>query len=146
MVVVDCGARYQGYASDMTRTWAPPGLAAWQREIYEVVRQAQQAAIKILAPGRTGAEVDQAARSVIEAAGYGKYFGHALGHGVGLDVHEEPRLSPRSKSPLPPGAVVTVEPGVYLPGRGGVRLEQLVHLAEDGAKVLNRQKDLSLPA
>jgi Xaa-Pro aminopeptidase len=138
MVVIDCGARYKGYCSDITRTWAGGRLAPWQKEIYRVVRRAQIAAIKAMSPGKTGAEVDRAAREVIAAAGYGDYFGHGLGHGVGLAVHEAPRLSPRATGPLPEGAVVTVEPGIYLPGRGGVRLEQLVHVTGDGAKVLNR--------
>ena len=145
MVVVDCGARYQGYCSDMTRTWAGDNLKPWQIEIYEIVRQAQAKAIRRLAPGRTGAEIDRAAREVIEAAGYGKFFRHSLGHGVGLAIHEEPRLSFRNKQPLPLGAVVTIEPGIYIPGQGGVRLEQLVHLSEDGPKVLNRAKNLKLP-
>ena len=145
MVVVDCGARYQGYCSDITRTWAGDNLKPWQIEIYEIVRQAQAKAIRRLAPGRTGAEIDRAAREVIEAAGYGKFFRHSLGHGVGLAIHEEPRLSFRNKQPLPLGAVVTIEPGIYIPGQGGVRLEQLVHLSEDGPKVLNRAKNLKLP-
>ena len=140
MVVVDCGARYNGYASDITRTWAGPDLAPWQKEIYRIVREAQLAAIKVLAPGRTGLEVDKAARDVIERAGYGEYFGHGLGHGVGLAVHEAPRLSKRGLNRIPAGAVVTVEPGIYLPGKGGVRLEQLVHVSADGPKVLNRDK------
>jgi Xaa-Pro aminopeptidase len=144
MVVVDCGARYRGYASDMTRTWVGPKAKPWQREIYEIVRLAQKKALEVLAPGTPGREVDQAARDVIAQAGYGQYFGHALGHGVGLAVHEEPRLSPRALKPLPVGAVVTVEPGIYLPGRGGVRLEQLVHLTAAGPVVLNRRRDLSL--
>jgi Xaa-Pro aminopeptidase len=138
MVVVDCGARYQGYASDITRTWAGEKLAPWQKEIYRAVREAQLAAIEALAPGKTGVEVDNAARRVLREAGYEKYFGHGLGHGVGLAVHEAPRLSQRGVKPIPAGSVVTVEPGVYIPGKGGVRLEQLVHVSEEGARVLNR--------
>ncbi|MDR2456743.1 MAG: aminopeptidase P family protein [Deltaproteobacteria bacterium] len=140
LVVVDCGARYQGYASDITRTWAGEDMAPWQKEIYRVVRRAQLAAIAVMAPGMTGFEVDKVARNVIAQAGYGDYFGHGLGHGVGLAVHEAPRLSPKGHFPLPAGAVITVEPGIYIPGKGGVRLEQLVFLTEDGAQVLNQDE------
>ena len=137
MAVIDCGARYHGYASDITRTWAGRNLKHWQKKIYAVVRKAQVEAIKAMRPGVTGASIDMVARKIISDAGYGQYFGHGLGHGVGLAVHEEPRLSPKGVAPLPVGAVVTVEPGIYIPGMVGVRLEQLVHLTPNGARVLN---------
>jgi Xaa-Pro aminopeptidase len=138
MVVVDCGARWRGYASDITRTFCCGEPKPWQRRIYSVVREAQQLALAALGPGRTGAEIDAVARAHIEKAGFGRHFGHGLGHGVGLAVHEAPRLGRSGLTPLKPGAVVTVEPGIYLPGRGGVRLEQLALITESGAKVLNR--------
>ncbi len=137
-VIVDCGARYRGYCADITRTRILDPPKPWQKEIYAIVREAQNLAVAALAPGRTGREVDRAARDHIAARGYGDFFGHGLGHGVGLAIHEAPSLSPRNDRPLQPGEIVTVEPGVYLPGRGGVRLEQLVLVTEKGAEVLNR--------
>jgi Xaa-Pro aminopeptidase len=107
------------------------------------VRSAQQAGIDAVRAGATGAEVDAAARSVIEAAGLGEHFTHGLGHGVGLEIHEGPRLGRESDDALPAGAVVTVEPGVYLPGVGGVRIEDMVEVTVDGARSLPRSgKDL----
>jgi Xaa-Pro aminopeptidase len=137
-VVIDIGARYKGYCSDMTRTYMPERPAGWQKEIYTVVREAQLAAIGLLKAGVSGAEVDAAARGLIGSRGYGEYFGHGLGHGVGLMIHEDPRLSPRVDTPLPAGSLVTVEPGIYLPGKGGVRLEELVLVKENGCEILNR--------
>ena len=127
MVTIDWGATLDGYCSDCTRTFAVGEVGSREREVYGIVNDARAAGIAALAPGRTGREVDASAREVIDAAGYGEHFGHGLGHGVGLDVHEEPRLSPRgSTHPLEEGTVVTVEPGVYLPGSFGVRIEDLV--------------------
>jgi Xaa-Pro aminopeptidase len=140
LVVIDCGARYQGYASDITRTFIKGEPQPWQREIYRTVREAQLMAIEAMAPGALCLEVDKVARNHIAKAGYGDYFGHSLGHGVGLAVHELPALNTRNDSPLLPGSVVTVEPGVYLPGKGGVRLEQLVLVTENGVKVLNKDE------
>ena len=116
LVVFDMGAKLDGYCSDGTRTFATgePGRAG--REVYETVLAAQAAALEVLAAGAEGEAVDTAAREVIEAAGHGERFGHGLGHGVGLEVHEAPRLSQRSEDTLAPNEVVTVEPGVYLPG------------------------------
>jgi Xaa-Pro aminopeptidase len=140
MTVIDIGARYKGYCSDMTRTYMPARPLDWQKEIYRVVRDAQLKAIDFLKPGVTGREVDKRARNHIAAKGWGDCFSHSLGHGVGLLVHEEPRLSPHSEEKLPPGALVTVEPGIYIPGRGGVRLEQLCLITEDGCQVLNKER------
>lgn len=141
LVIVDCGARYKGYCADITRTMMIGQPKKWQREIYRVVRQAQLKAIESIRAGVTGRQVDQAARGHITASGYGDFFGHGLGHGVGLVVHEAPSLSPRYDQPLKAGQVVTVEPGIYLPGRGGVRLEELVLVTENGSRLLNHNRD-----
>jgi Xaa-Pro aminopeptidase len=137
LVVFDMGAQLQGYCSDGTRTFATgePGEAA--RAVYEVVREAQQAALAAIAAGAKGEGVDAVAREAIDAAGHGKRFGHGLGHGVGLEVHEAPRLSLRSDDVLAAGEVVTVEPGIYLPGEYGVRIEDLVVVTEDGHRNLS---------
>ncbi len=137
LVVFDMGARLGGYCSDGTRTYATGDPGEDGRAIYEVVRQAQQAGLEAIRAGVTGEDVDSAARKVIDEAGYGEHFGHALGHGVGLEVHEGPRLSQRSDDVLAPGEVVTVEPGVYLPGKLGVRIEDLVVVTEDGLNNLS---------
>jgi len=136
-VVLDFGAKYQGYCSDMTRTVLLGRPTTKHLEIYHLVQQAQLCGLQAVRPGQQGREADLAARKVIEEAGYGKYFGHGLGHGVGLEVHEGPRLSRLSQDILAPGQVVTVEPGVYLPGWGGVRIEDLVTVTEKGAKILS---------
>jgi Xaa-Pro aminopeptidase len=137
LVVIDWGAELDGYCSDCTRTVAAGEPSDEAREIYELVLSAQLAGLKDVRAGRPGREVDGVARQVIEAGGHGEEFGHGLGHGVGLEVHEAPRLSQRSDDTLAPGNIVTVEPGVYVPGRFGVRIEDLVHVTEDGGEVLN---------
>ncbi len=145
LVTIDIGAVLDGYCSDCTRTFAaggqPDGLG---REIYELVLEAQVAGLAAVSAGRTGPEVDGVARAVIEAAGHGEHFGHGLGHGVGIEVHEGPRLSKlASEDPLLENQVVTVEPGVYLPGRLGVRIEDLVVVGAGGPRVLSHfTKDL----
>jgi len=136
LVVLDFGARWEGYHSDMTRTFMLGPWKDWAREIYRVVLEAQEAALEVIRPGVEAKEVDAAARGIIQKAGYGDYFGHGLGHGVGLEVHEAPALAPTSRDVLEVGMVFTVEPGIYLPGRGGVRIEDLVYLGEDGLQVL----------
>ncbi len=132
LVVFDMGAKLGGYCSDGTRTFAvgDPGEAG--REVYEVVREAQQASLDSVKAGIGGEALDEVAREVIEAAGHGERFGHGLGHGVGLEVHEGPRVSRRSEDILAVGEVVTIEPGVYLPGELGVRIEDLVVVTADG--------------
>ncbi len=135
-VVVDAGCRIGGYCSDCTRTFLTGELPDDLAQAYDVVERAQETGLAAVRAGADSADVDGTARDVIEAAGLGGAFGHGLGHGVGLDVHEPPWLNAEWPSTLAPGNVVTVEPGVYLPGLGGVRIEDLVIVTEDGAEVL----------
>ncbi len=137
LVVFDMGARLDGYCSDGTRTFATGEPGDGAREVYEIVRAAQTAALEAIRAGVKGEAVDAVARKIIEDGGHGERFGHALGHGVGLEVHEEPRLAQRSDDVLEPGEVVTVEPGVYLPGELGVRIEDLVVVTADGIRNLS---------
>lgn len=135
-VTVDFGAVVGGYHSDCTRTVVTAPTSERHRQVYRVVLTAQQAVLSGLRAGMIGKEADALGRAVIEQAGFGEAFGHSLGHGVGLAVHEGPTLSPREEAVLPAGAVVTVEPGVYLPGWGGVRIEDLVVLTDEGVENL----------
>ncbi len=145
LVVFDMGARLDGYCSDGTRTVATGDPGERAREVYELVRRAQLAALDAVAAGVGGEAVDTAARQEIDAAGHGERFGHGLGHGVGLEVHEAPRLSQRSEDVLEAGEVVTIEPGVYIPGELGVRIEDLVVVEEGGCRNLSGlPKDLLL--
>ncbi|GAC57337.1 peptidase M24 family protein [Gordonia hirsuta DSM 44140 = NBRC 16056] len=136
LVKMDFGAVVQGYHSDMTRTVILGEAASWQREIYEVVAQAQAAGRAALVPGAALVEVDAAAREVIAAAGYGPQYVHGLGHGVGLQIHEAPGIGATATGTLRAGATVTVEPGIYLPGRGGVRIEDTLVVTDTGARSL----------
>jgi Xaa-Pro aminopeptidase len=137
-LLLDFGAQVDGYCADLTRTLVVGARAdERQRTIHDLVRSAQQRALEQLRPGMTGREGDALAREVIAARGFADAFGHSLGHGLGLEVHEAPRLAPTSDTPLPVHAVVTVEPGVYLPGWGGVRLEDDVYLGPDGPRCLS---------
>ncbi len=134
LITIDCGARYQGYHADMTRTVALGEPAGWQREIYDLVAAAQRAGVQAATDGAEVADVDAVARDMIKAAGHGDHFGHGLGHGVGLEVHEAPAIGPGRPGRLADRVPVTVEPGVYLPGKGGVRIEDtLVVRAGSGA-------------
>ena len=142
-VTMDFGCIYDGYCSDMTRPVAVGRADEEMRRVYETVLSAQRAGIEAARAGVTGAEVDAAARQVIADAGYGAYFGHGFGHGVGLFIHEAPTASPRGIETLPAGAVVTAEPGIYLPGRFGVRIEDMLYLTDTGCENLTRaEKDL----
>ncbi len=135
-VIVDAGCKVNGYCSDCTRTFSTGRLPGELEDAYAVVLEAQLAGLAAVQPGAIGTEVDRVARSVIEDAGLGERFGHGLGHGVGLEVHEAPWLNPELESTLAAGNVVTVEPGVYLSGLGGIRIEDLVIVGEDGPEVL----------
>ncbi len=137
-VTMDIGAKVDGYCSDMTRTVAIGEVSEEQKKVYETVLAAQETALRGLKPGITGEAADRFARDVIEKAGYGTAFGHSTGHGVGLEIHEFPRLSPRESAILCPGDVVTVEPGIYLPGRFGVRIEDMVVITQNGCENLTR--------
>jgi Xaa-Pro aminopeptidase len=137
LVVFDMGALLDGYCSDCTRTFATGELDEEAREVYELVREAQAAGLEAVKAGPSGKEVDAVPRELIAAAGHGERFGHGLGHGVGLEVHEAPRLAATSEDTLAEGNVVTVEPGVYLPGRFGVRIEDLVVLTAEGHRNLS---------
>jgi Xaa-Pro aminopeptidase len=143
LVKLDFGATYRGYHSDMTRTLVLGEPAGWQRELYELVAEAQRAGRAALAAGAEAVAVDRAARAVIEAAGRGDEFGHGLGHGVGLEIHEAPTVSPLGTGTLADLMTVTVEPGVYLEGRGGVRIEDTLVVRPGGPELLTTTtKDL----
>lgn len=137
-ITMDFGCVYQGYCSDMTRTVVLGKADEKQKEIYRVVLQAQKAALALIRAGLPGSRVDREAREIIEKSGYGDCFGHGLGHSVGLYIHEEPRLSPGDDTVLEPGMIETVEPGIYVPGFGGVRIEDMVAVTEEGCENLTR--------
>lgn len=136
LVLLDFGCTFEGYCSDLTRTAVLGAASDEQLELYALVLEAHNAGIAAVAPGTKGADVDRAARDIIDKAGYGERFGHGLGHGVGLDIHEAPRLHRISEDTLAPDDVVTVEPGVYIPDTGGIRIEDCVLVTESGAEVL----------
>jgi len=144
LLVIDCGAKVDGYHADMTRTFVVGADAEpWQREIHALVEQAQRAGIEAVRPGGSAASIDHAARSGIDEAGYGQHFVHGTGHGVGLQIHEAPMLSRTSSVTLPEGAVITVEPGIYLPGRGGVRIEDTVVVASPAQVLTTLERGLT---
>ncbi|MBQ0038649.1 MAG: aminopeptidase P family protein [Clostridiales bacterium] len=137
-ITMDFGCVYRGYCSDMTRTVAMGGVSEEMDRVYHTVLQAQLAGIAAARAGVTGREVDAAARRVIEEAGYGSCFGHSFGHGVGVEIHEQPNASPVNENALPCGAVISAEPGIYLPGKFGVRIEDVILLTEDGCRDITR--------
>jgi Xaa-Pro dipeptidase len=144
-VILDIFAPVRHYWCDMTRTVFYRSVTDEQKKVYEIVRAANLAGIKAVRPGVPLKEIDYAARKVIEDAGYGKYFTHRLGHGIGLDVHEPPDCSGASEAVAEPGMCFSIEPGIYLPGKWGVRIEDLVVVTENGAEVLNSySKDLQI--
>ena len=143
LVVFDMGAQLDGYCSDGTRTYATGDPGEEARAVYETVLEAQLASLDAVIAGTTGEDVDAVARKIIDDAGHAKHFGHGLGHGVGLEVHERPVISPRSDSVLEEGMVCTIEPGIYIPDWGGVRIEDTVLVTGSGCRVLTRvSKDL----
>ena len=145
LLLLDFGARYRGYVSDLTRVAVAGAPDARQREVHAVVAGANAAATAAVTAGMTGRDADAVARRYIAEAGFGEAFGHSLGHGIGLEVHEAPRLAKTAEDPLPAGAVVTIEPGIYLPGWGGIRVEDDVVLTPTGATVLTHApRDLLL--
>ncbi len=144
-IVIDMGARYRGYCSDLTRTVCIGAEDARFREIYAIVLEAQQTAIERVETGMTGVQAHALAAGAIARHGYGEQFGHGLGHGVGLEVHEDPYLGPASEDTLQDGMVFTIEPGIYLPGWGGVRIEDVVLLENGRARVLSHASKL-IPA
>lgn len=139
-VVVDIGAKVAGYTSDMTRTMCPGPMPEKLARVYDIVLGAQLAALEMIEAGMTGGDADKLARTFIEEAGYGDAFGHGLGHGVGLATHESPRLGPGSPDRLAEGMVFTIEPGVYLPGWGGVRIEDMAVIVNGKAKFISKAK------
>lgn len=139
-VVIDMGAKVDGYCSDITRTICVGEEDETFRRIYDIVLGSQLTAIATVTPGHTGGDADDLSRVVISEAGYGDNFGHSLGHGIGMAVHEFPRVGPKSDHPLSEGMVFTVEPGIYLSGWGGVRIEDMVILEGTGARVLSKAR------
>jgi Xaa-Pro aminopeptidase len=137
LVTIDWGARLDGYCSDCTRTYATGELDGEAAEVYETVRLAQERSLDEVRAGAEGKAVDAVSREIITDAGHGDHYGHGLGHGVGMEVHEQPRLAPTSEDTLVAGNIVTVEPGIYVPGRVGVRIEDLVVVTGDGRDVLS---------
>lgn len=136
LVTIDFGAVFYGYATDMTRTLALGQIDQRQREIYNLVLEGQQRAVYAVKPGMKASDLDAVARSIFDDAGYGNYFGHGLGHGIGLETHEQPVLNPQSKTVLEPGMAFTVEPGIYIKGWGGIRIEDMVCVTEGGGETL----------
>ena len=138
LITIDLGFVLDDYCSDITRTFKTSDKIPQKlEEIYNVVLKALQAVNKKVKPGMTGQEVDKIARDIITKAGYGNYFGHGLGHGLGLEIHEEPRFSPLSKTVIKKGMIISNEPGIYIPGLGGVRIEDILLITDKGCEVLN---------
>lgn len=139
-VTMDFGCLYNGYCSDMTRTVAVGSVSDEMKAVYNTVLEAQLAGIEAARAGVKGRDIDAAARRVISDAGFGPYFVHSFGHGVGLDIHEEPNAGPTSEAVMEPGAVISAEPGIYLPGRFGVRIEDVIIIEENGCKNITSAK------
>ncbi|HVV47815.1 MAG TPA: M24 family metallopeptidase, partial [Bryobacteraceae bacterium] len=135
-VTMDFGVILKGYCSDMTRTVHLGSATREERAAYDAVLEAQQAAVDAVKPGATCGEVDEAARNVLEESGWGKYFTHSTGHGVGLEIHEQPRIAAGQETRLEAGMVITIEPGVYLPGKFGIRIEDMVAVTAKGCRIL----------
>jgi Xaa-Pro aminopeptidase len=140
LILIDMGVKYKGYCSDMTRIIFPTPPTQRQKEIYNLVLKAQETAIKGIKDGITGKEADKLARDLIEKAGYGENYGHAGGHGIGLDIHESPALSKHYKKPLQKNSIITVEPGIYLEGEFGIRIEDMIIVTKTGNKNLTKME------
>jgi len=140
-LLIDMGVDYYGYKSDLTRVFFSGKITLLIRRVYNIVREAQARAISKIRPGIKVKEIDAAAREYIAAEGYGSFFGHNLGHGVGLEVHEAPAISPKSEQELKAGMVITIEPGIYLPGKFGIRIEDMVLVTRDGCEILSQGLD-----
>jgi Xaa-Pro aminopeptidase len=136
-VLVDMGVRLNGYCSDLTRNLVPKSVRGLYRRVYALVEEANRAAIAAVKPGMTAAKLDKVARDIIKKGGFGQCFGHSLGHGVGYEIHEAPTVSPKGKTVIEPGMVFTIEPGIYLEGNLGVRIEDMVLVTENGCEVLS---------
>jgi D-alanyl-D-alanine dipeptidase len=134
---MDFGGRVGGYCSDITRTVSMGPTSREAEEVHDVVSRARQAAFDVVRPGIVAQDVDRAARAVIEQAGYGEYFVHRTGHGIGLEEHEDPYIVEGNRARLEPGMCFSIEPGIYLPGRFGVRIEDIVAVTDEGATSLN---------
>ncbi len=141
-IILDVGSKVDGYCSDMTRTIFLEQPSSYFKEIYRIVQEAQVSAIDSLRPGMKSTEVDSIARDIIKKAGFGNFFGHSLGHGIGMAPHERPAVGPLKAEVLKEGMVFTIEPGIYIPGKGGVRLEEMIILEKNGARVLTTNKNL----
>jgi len=137
-IIIDLGARFQGYNSDLTRTHFVGKILGYNKLIYSIVAAAQAMAIENIRPGEKISAIDKAARCYISKKGFGKYFGHATGHCIGIDVHELPSISAKNHSTLKKGMVFSIEPAIYIPGWGGVRIEDMVLVTESGSEVLTR--------
>lgn len=140
IVLIDMGMKFHGYCSDMTRSILPPKPSKKQQEVYNLVLEAQENAIKNIKAGITGAKADALSRELIDQAGYGEQYGHAGGHGIGLDIHESPALSAGYKERILANTVITIEPGIYLTGEFGVRIEDMILVTKDGNKNLTTVK------
>ena len=143
-IIIDCGAKYNGYCSDLTRTIVIGDADEKIKNIYDIVHMAQLTAIDLVKVGMTGEECDSIARKIISEAGYGDFFGHSLGHGIGLNVHENPNVGPRSKFIIQNNMPFTVEPGIYLKGWGGVRIEDIVIIIDNKTEVISKAKKINL--
>jgi Xaa-Pro aminopeptidase len=136
-VLIDLGVEFEGYKSDLTRVFFLGKINALVRDVYKLVHKAQEQALRAVKQGANSKDIDSTARLIIKEAGYGDNFGHSLGHGVGLDIHENPKISPKSNTILQPGMVFTIEPAVYLPNKFGIRIEDMVLVTEEGGEVLS---------
>lgn len=137
LVLLDIGVQINGYKSDLTRVFFLDKINSFQRRIFEIVKEAQAKAFEVIKPGALICEVDAASHNFIKKCGYGRYFGHSLGHGVGLDIHEEPSVSSKNKSIAQEGMVFTIEPGIYIPNKFGIRLEDMIYVTKEGVEVLS---------